>query len=131
MSAPNGLEPHLIEDVSVAEQLRRVDADGRVNDQNLRALDRLVGRAGRRQPEPAGVLLFLFGRDAVAVDRAQVLEPERDRPDYACSFRSRALHDDKLVNPGSRKNTNQANMRSPAALGRELATLRFCVFEAF
>jgi hypothetical protein len=78
MCTPGRLAPHRIEEPLIAEDLRRRVIDARVVNQDLRQLRGLVGRASRRQTQPAGVLLLLLGRHAITVRGAKVLLCQRD-----------------------------------------------------
>jgi hypothetical protein len=84
--ALHGYAPNFIEELLIAEDLRRRVTDASVLNQHLRALDGLVRRAGLRQPEPVGKLLLLLGRRAVALDGAKVFKRQRDRSVEVCDY---------------------------------------------
>src|SRR5262249_691669 len=78
MRAPHGLAPHRIEDRLIAKDLRRRVADASMLNQELRALRGLVGRACRRQPQPARVLLLLRKQPMISSSEISVIEGDND-----------------------------------------------------
>ncbi len=78
MRVPDSLPPHRIEDALISEDLRRRVGDEDVFDQDLRQLRGLVGRAGRRQPQPASVLLLLRKQAMISSSEKSVVKGDDD-----------------------------------------------------
>src|SRR5262249_294264 len=78
MRVPDSLPPHRIEKTPMGEDLRRRVCDVGVFNQDLRQLRGLVGRAGRRQPQPARVLLLLRKQPMISSTEMSVVEGDAD-----------------------------------------------------
>ena len=74
----DGYAPNFIEDALIAQDYRRRETGTGMLDQNLRALRGLVGRAGRRQPQPARVLLLLRKQAMISSSEISVIEGDDD-----------------------------------------------------
>src|SRR5262249_11918755 len=110
MRASHGLAPRRIKDLLIDQTLRCCPTRASVLNQNPRALRSLIDRAGRRQSQPACVLLPLLSSSAVPLDRAKMLQRRRDRARTQRPALSRAPRQSE---PRAHFQVRQGNTGSP------------------